>query len=74
MCSQHGVDVMFAPSVQEMYPRSPTIRIEVDALGSNLCGASRPGHFLAVAIVVLKLLNLAGKSHQWVENEPLNRV
>ncbi len=58
VCSQHGVDVMFAPSVQEMYPRSPTIRIEVDALGSNLCGASRPGHFQAVAIVVLKLLNL----------------
>ena len=58
ICGRHGVDILFAPSTAEMYPRQLATRVEVEALGSGLCGASRPGHFRGVATVVLKLLNL----------------
>lgn len=58
ICGRHGVDILFAPSTAEMYPRELATRVEVEALGSGLCGASRPGHFRGVATVVLKLLNL----------------
>jgi pantoate--beta-alanine ligase len=55
-----GVDVLFLPTVEEMYPRgvgTSTI-IDVPDLSGILCGAFRPGHFQGVATVVVKLLNL----------------
>jgi pantoate--beta-alanine ligase len=51
-------DVVFAPSVAEMYPEQQTLFIELPAIASELCGAHRPGHFRGMATVVLKLLNL----------------
>ena len=57
-CVRHGVDVLFAPSARAMYPRSPVATVKIDGLADGLCGASRPGHFLGVATVVLKLLNI----------------
>jgi pantoate--beta-alanine ligase len=53
-----GVDLVFAPSVQEMYPRGAVTFVEVDGLSDRLDGASRPGHFRGVATVVAKLLNI----------------
>jgi pantoate--beta-alanine ligase len=53
-----GVDVVFAPSVQEMYPSGATTFVEVAGLSDRLDGASRPGHFRGVATVVAKLLNI----------------
>ncbi|MDX6459893.1 MAG: pantoate--beta-alanine ligase, partial [Acidobacteriaceae bacterium] len=53
-----GVDVVFAPSVQEMYPIGATTFVEVAGLSDRLDGASRPGHFRGVATVVAKLLNI----------------
>ena len=58
VCGRHGVDLLFAPSLDEMYPRPPAVSVEVGDLASTLCGASRPGHFQGVATVVLKLLNI----------------
>lgn len=58
VCGKHGVDVLFAPSVEEMYPRPPAVSVQVGDMASTLCGASRPGHFQGVATVVLKLLNI----------------
>ena len=54
-----GPDVLFAPTVQEMYPAGLQghTRVEVPGLGDILCGESRPGHFTGVATVVAKLLN-----------------
>ena len=57
VCDRHGVDVAFAPTAAEMYPRPPAITTQVEGLADGLCGASRPGHFRGVATVVLKLLN-----------------
>jgi len=51
-------DVVFAPSVNEMYPEKQTIFVEPPPIAKELCGAFRPGHFLGVATVVLKLFNL----------------
>lgn len=56
-----GADLLFAPEVQDMYPRgqSSTTRVQVPDLTGTLCGEFRPGHFDGVATVVSKLLNLA---------------
>jgi pantoate--beta-alanine ligase len=51
-------DVVFAPAVNEMYPLQQTVFVELPPLASELCGASRPGHFCGMATVVLKLLNI----------------
>jgi len=58
MCDAHGVDVVFAPGVQDMYPAPPMCAVEVGAMAEHLCGRFRPGHFRGVATVVLKLLNI----------------
>ena len=51
-------DVVFAPSVNEMYPEQQTVFVEPPAIANELDGASRPGHFRGMATVVLKLLNI----------------
>ena len=58
----HGVDVVFAPTVREVYPdgRDDTVVVTVPGLSRLLCGESRPGHFDGVATVVTKLLNMVG--------------
>lgn len=55
-----GVDVVFAPAVEEMYPNGTHYRVEEDAFSRELCGAHRPGHFSGMLTVVLKLLQIAG--------------
>ena len=51
-------DVVFAPSVSEMYPVQQTVFVEPPPIASQLDGAARPGHFRGMATVVLKLLNI----------------
>jgi pantoate--beta-alanine ligase len=59
-----GADIVFVPSVAEMYPDfdgqdlKQSITVQLPAVANDLCGASRPGHFAGVATVVLKLFNL----------------
>ncbi len=53
-----GVDLVFAPSAEEMYPPQFQTWVEVTELGSMLEGRFRPGHFRGVATVVLKLLTI----------------
>jgi len=56
---QAGVDVVFAPSVEEVYPDGPaTITVDPGPVGTVLEGAARPTHFRGVLTVVAKLLNL----------------
>ncbi|MEO3742394.1 pantoate--beta-alanine ligase [Plantactinospora sp. B5E13] len=59
ICEAAGVDYVFAPTREEMYPGGePTVRVDSGGLGAELEGASRPGFFNGVLTVVLKLLNL----------------
>jgi pantoate--beta-alanine ligase len=58
-----GVDLVFAPSVEEMYPAGASTFVEVAGLSDRLDGASRPGHFRGVATVVAKLLNIFAPEH-----------
>jgi len=53
-----GVDHLFAPSAEELYPDGFGTWVEVEALSDRLEGAARPGHFRGVATVCLKLFNL----------------
>jgi pantoate--beta-alanine ligase len=53
-----GVDLLFAPPVEEMYPPGASTFVEVEGLSDRLDGASRPGHFRGVATVVAKLFHI----------------
>jgi len=53
-----GVDIVFIPSVEEMYPQPTQTTVSVSRLTDRLCGASRPGHFDGVTTVVSKLFNI----------------
>ena len=53
-----GVDLVFAPSADEIYPDGFDTTIDVGDIGARLEGAHRPGHFLGVATVVCKLLTI----------------
>ena len=58
LAEEAGVDVLFVPDRDEMYPPGFQTWVEVQQLGSILEGQHRPGHFRAVATVCLKLFNL----------------
>jgi pantoate--beta-alanine ligase len=56
LAKAEGADVVFAPTVEELYPNGGATFVEVEGLSQRLDGASRPGHFRGVATVVAKLL------------------
>ena len=59
VCREHGADVVFAPSVEEVYPGGdPQVTVEPGPLGNVLEGATRPGHYRGVLTVVAKLFGL----------------
>ena len=58
LAKEAGVDLIFNPEVEEMYPSQNLTHVEVGELGESLCGASRPGHFRGVTTVVSKLFHI----------------
>lgn len=58
LAKREGVDIVFLPTVEEMYPEPTKTKVLVCELTDRLCGAARPGHFDGVTTVVSKLLNI----------------
>ncbi len=67
-CRAAGVDVVWTPPVEELYPEGAATWVDVEGLTDPLCGASRPGHFRGVTTVVTKLF-LAARPHVAVFGE-----
>ena len=58
LAKEAGVDLIFYPSVEEMYPSPLLTTVQVEKITDRLCGKSRPGHFSGVATVVSKLFHI----------------
>jgi pantoate--beta-alanine ligase len=58
LLKNEGVDFLFAPSAEEMYPKEAVTWVTVEGLSDKLCGRSRPGHFRGVTTVVSKLFHI----------------
>ncbi len=65
LCKDAGVDVIFFPSVEEMYPQGFSSFVDMSHVTETLCGASRPGHFRGVCTVVMKLFNISGADNAY---------
>jgi pantoate--beta-alanine ligase len=63
LLEKEGVDLVFAPGVEEMYPAGASTWVEVEGEGGRLEGASRPGHLRGVATVVSKLFHIVAPTH-----------
>jgi pantoate--beta-alanine ligase len=67
-CREAGVDVVWTPAVEELYPAGAATWVDVERLTEPLCGAHRPGHFRGVTTIVTKLF-LAARPHVAVFGE-----
>lgn len=74
LASSVGVDVIFAPAVEEMYPTDGGIRIVAGRQSTILCGATRPGHFDGVLQVVSKLFHLAQPTRAYFGQKDAQQV
>ena len=58
LCDKAGADIVFTPSVEEMYPKGYSTYVAEELISKPLCGISRPTHFRGVTTIVAKLFNL----------------
>jgi pantoate--beta-alanine ligase len=58
LVATRGVDYLFAPSIDEIYPEDFSTFVVVEDMGDKMCGQSRPGHFRGVTTIVMKLFNM----------------
>jgi pantoate--beta-alanine ligase len=58
LADQVGIDIIFCPTIDEMYPPGFLTSVKIENLSEILCGATRPGHFQGVTTIVSKLFNL----------------
>ena len=58
LLEKESVDLLFAPTPEEMYPEKAITYVTVEGMSERLCGRSRPGHFRGVTTVVAKLFNI----------------
>lgn len=72
--SEQDVDVLFIPSVKDMYPDNYATYVNVEDLTDNLCGAQRPGHFRGVCTVVLKLFNITKANRAYFGEKDIQQL
>lgn len=69
-----GVDYVYYPSVEQMYPKGYKTYVNVEDITKTLCGASRPGHFRGVCTVVLKLVNLVNPTLMFMGEKDFQQI
>ena len=74
VCEAEGVDLVFAPPVEEVYPAGFDTVVTVGAIAGPLEGAARPGHFNGVATVVAILFNLVGAERAYFGQKDAQQV
>jgi len=74
VCEAAGVDIVFAPTVNEVYPPGFDTRVAMGLVGVPLEGAARPGHFDGVATVVALLFNLVGAERAYFGSKDYQQV
>jgi pantoate--beta-alanine ligase len=74
MLEKAGVDILFAPGIEDMYPHPMKTVVDVPELGCELEGAVRPGHFAGVATVVSKLFNIVQPSNAYFGEKDYQQV
>ena len=74
LAEEAGVDILFAPAADEIYPAGFQTWVEVEELGRALEGTFRPGHFRAVATVCLKLFNVVRPRRAYVGQKDAQQV
>lgn len=65
LLNDYGVDWVFRPFKEEMYPPDFAVYVDVERFGDVLCGKSRPGHFRGVTTIVNKLFNIVKPNHAY---------
>ena len=74
MCEEEGVDLVFAPEVEEIYPPGFATTVSVGAVALPLEGTARPGHFDGVATVVAILFDLVGAERAYFGQKDAQQV
>jgi pantoate--beta-alanine ligase len=74
ICAEEGVDIVFAPAVEEIYPQGFDTKIVVGSVAQPLEGVARPGHFEGVATVVAILFNLVGAERAYFGQKDAQQV
>lgn len=74
MAGAVGVDAIFNPGVEEIYPAGYCTYVDVERITDRLCGASRPGHFRGVATVVTKLFNIVKPDYAYFGQKDAQQV
>ena len=74
LCARLGVDAVFTPPTEEIYPRGYSTYVTEEAVSKPLCGVSRPTHFRGVTSLVAKLLNIVGPTHIFLGQKDAQHV
>jgi pantoate--beta-alanine ligase len=74
LCARLGVDAVFMPPSEEIYPRGYSTYVTEEAVSKPLCGVSRPTHFRGVTSLVAKLLNIVGPTHLYLGQKDAQHV
>ena len=74
ICRQHAVDFVFAPANDEMYRTPQLTFVDVTRVSEHLCGKFRPGHFRAVATVVMKLFNIVRPDYAFFGEKDMQQL